>query len=72
MPRASTMTKALHTTGSEAGNVGEPVPLKCQNCGYEWTYKGDNPFYAPCSRCKSSVHIKKQRQDKKEVRKKEE
>ncbi len=24
---------------------------------YEWEYKGSNPFYASCPRCKSSVKI---------------
>lgn len=56
------MPKDSHTTSSNAEGVGESVPLKCPNCGYEWTYKGDNPFYATCSRCKSSVNIKKQRE----------
>jgi len=32
--------------------------VKCKNCKYEWIYKGDNPYYACCSRCKSSVRIK--------------
>jgi hypothetical protein len=24
---------------------------------YEWNYKGENPFYAPCPRCKGSVKL---------------
>lgn len=34
--------------------------LKCKNkrCGYSWDYNGDNPFYATCPRCKSSVKVK--------------
>jgi len=27
---------------------------------YEWDYKGDNPFYASCPRCKSSVKLKEE------------
>lgn len=33
--------------------------LRCQRCGNEWQYKGKNFFYAPCSKCKTSVSIKK-------------
>ena len=36
------------------------VIIKCQRCGYEWDYKGKSEWYAPCSRCKTSVNIKKQ------------
>ena len=37
------------------------IRLKCSNklCGYEWSYKGLNPFYGVCSRCKTSVNIKR-------------
>ena len=35
------------------------MKLKCQKCYYVWDYKGANPFYGVCSRCKSSVNIKK-------------
>ena len=24
---------------------------------YEWEYKGANPFYAPCPRCRGSVKL---------------
>lgn len=42
------------------------MKVKCQNkrCveanngeSYEWDYKGNNPFYAPCPRCRSSIKI---------------
>lgn len=26
---------------------------------YEWDYKGKNPFYATCPRCRTSVKINK-------------
>ena len=29
-----------------------------KNKSYEWNYKGDNPFYASCPRCKASVKLK--------------
>ena len=41
------------------------VIIKCQRCGYEWDYKGKSEWYAPCSRCKTSVNIKKQINKKK-------
>jgi hypothetical protein len=37
------------------------VIIKCKRCGYEWDYKGKSEWYAPCSRCKTSVNIKKQK-----------
>jgi hypothetical protein len=37
------------------------VLLKCQRCGYKWNYQGKSEWYAPCSRCKTSVNIKKQK-----------
>ncbi|MFE3845832.1 hypothetical protein ACFL1L_03110 [Thermoplasmatota archaeon] len=37
------------------------VILKCQRCGYKWNYHGKSEWYAPCSRCKTSVNIKKQK-----------
>ena len=36
------------------------VILKCQRCGYKWNYHGKSEWYAPCSRCKTSINIKKQ------------
>jgi len=49
------------------------MKLKCKNkrCieandgkSYEWDYRGENPFYANCPRCKSSVKIEGQEFDK--------
>ncbi len=46
------------------------MKIKCKNkrCieandgkPYEWEYKGSNPFYANCPRCKSSVKIEGQK-----------
>ena len=33
--------------------------LVCTNCGYEWEYKGKNPYYATCPRCLRKVNIEK-------------
>ncbi len=44
------------------------MKIKCKNkrCieanggkPYEWDYNGENPFYANCPRCKSSIKIEK-------------
>jgi len=37
------------------------VKLKCRNkkCGYSWDYNGKNDFWATCSRCKSSVKVRR-------------
>ncbi len=39
------------------------MKLICKNkkCKYEWDYKGENPFYATCPRCKSSVKVEKKK-----------
>ena len=31
--------------------------LKCKKCENEWDYKGDNPYYATCSRCLNKVKV---------------
>jgi hypothetical protein len=33
--------------------------LECKRCNNVWTYKGKNQYCANCSRCKSTVFIKK-------------
>lgn len=49
------------------------VWLKCKRCGNEWNYQGKSEWYAPCSRCKTSINIKKQiGKNKQEEKKKEE
>ena len=35
---------------------------------YEWEYKGENPFYAPCPRCRSSVKLNPNNQRVKSLR----
>ena len=31
------------------------------NKPYEWDYRGENPFYATCPRCKTSIKIEDQK-----------
>jgi N-acetylneuraminic acid mutarotase len=31
--------------------------LKCKKCKNEWQYKGNNPYYATCSRCLNKVKV---------------
>ena len=33
--------------------------LQCQRCNNIWSYKGNNPYFATCSYCRSTVSIKK-------------
>lgn len=40
--------------------MNKAVNLKCQRCGYEWTYTGLSDWYASCPMCRTSVSIKKQ------------
>lgn len=39
------------------------VELQCQRCKHKWDYKGKNEYYAPCSKCKTSVSLKKATKD---------
>ncbi len=32
-------------------------PLKCDNCGHEWTYLGNKKMYARCPECRYFVKI---------------
>lgn len=34
------------------------MKLKCKKCGYEWEYRGKNPYYATCPRCLKKVKIR--------------
>jgi len=42
------------------------MQLKCkrQGCEREWEYKGKSKFYASCPQCKSSVRIRKPKEEK--------
>lgn len=49
-----------------------PTRVKCDNCGYEWNYKGsfnklEGEFFITCSRCqrKTKVKINKREKEKK-------
>jgi hypothetical protein len=33
------------------------VKLKCKNCGNEWNYKGNNEYFATCSKCLRKVKV---------------
>jgi predicted RNA-binding Zn-ribbon protein involved in translation (DUF1610 family) len=41
----------------KAINKGEPT--KCYHCGYEWFYKGNNPYRRTCPHCGAVVVIRK-------------
>jgi len=47
------------------------VVVKCKRCGYEWEYTGKSDWYISCSRCKTTINIRKIREEnrKKEKRK---
>ncbi len=34
------------------------MKLKCNNCKYEWEYKGKSKYYATCPRCLQKVKIR--------------
>ena len=31
--------------------------LKCNNCKYNWVYKGKSEYYATCPRCLRKVNV---------------
>lgn len=33
------------------------MKLKCKKCGNDWDYKGENPYYATCSKCLNKVKV---------------
>ena len=33
------------------------MELECNNCGYEWNYKGQSDYYATCPNCHYKVNI---------------
>lgn len=39
------------------------VKLKCKRCGYEWEYNGNSEWYTSCSRCRTTINIKKQKEE---------
>ena len=47
----------------EREKLPDQVPVQCYHCGYKWTYKGKNPFYAKCPACKRDVKLDKARTD---------
>lgn len=38
------------------------MKLICQNCEWEWEYKGEAKYYTGCPRCHYNVNIKKQKE----------
>ena len=43
----------------------DKIPLKCENCGYEWGYGGNNER-ATCPSCGNKTRVSRSRMDKKE------
>jgi hypothetical protein len=39
----------------------EPIVLTCKRCQNVWEYRGNNPYVAKCSFCKTSISVKKNR-----------
>jgi hypothetical protein len=43
--------------GKESNKQG--IKLQCQRCEHQWTYTGKNPYFTLCTRCKTTVRLKK-------------
>lgn len=43
----------------------EKVKLKCgrTDCGYEWEYSGNSEWYASCPKCRTTVNVRKQKEN---------
>lgn len=37
----------------------EGIEVTCHRCGNKWIYRGNSKFYVPCSKCKTSINIRK-------------
>lgn len=35
------------------------IPIKCQRCGHERIYRGTNPFFTLCTRCRTTISLRK-------------
>lgn len=35
------------------------ILIACHRCDYKWTYKGANPYYCCCPRCRTTIRIGK-------------
>ncbi len=35
------------------------VQIKCKKCSHQWDYKGQNEYFATCSKCKNQNNIKR-------------
>ena len=40
------------------------MKLKCKRCEYEWEYNGESEWYASCPKCRTTVSLKKQKEEK--------
>ena len=43
------------------------VPIRCQRCKFEWTYRGNNVYVTTCHHCSARVWINKNRLDGKGI-----
>lgn len=41
------------------------MEVKCKRCGYSWDYQGKSEWYISCSKCKTTINIRKIREEKK-------
>ena len=45
------------------------MEVKCKRCGYSWDYQGKSEWYISCSKCKTTINIRKIREEKKKEEK---
>jgi len=46
------------------------INLKCKRCGYSWEYNGNSEWYASCPKCRTTINVRKQKEEaEKKVRK---
>ena len=39
------------------------VKLECKRCGYKWEYNGASEWYASCPKCRTTVNVRKQKEE---------
>jgi uncharacterized paraquat-inducible protein A len=50
------LSQSLYTSDTINTNINnnevKQKMIQCEKCQYQWNYKGKNPFYAMCPRCR--------------------
>lgn len=57
------MSKTEFVKKQPAIRQQQDVSLVCQRCAHSWRYRGYNPYFAICSFCKTTVQVRRSKDD---------